>query len=68
MLQPTFLEREFRKDGERLPDPNKNLPPGQVLEIYSNTYPELTNAKIVGPKIEDNKQVYEFQTVLGTKG
>lgn len=67
-MKPVFLDREFRKDGQRLPDPNKELPPSEVLNIYSNTYPELTNAQIVGPTIEDNKQVYEFKTVLGTKG
>jgi PRTRC genetic system protein C len=31
-------------------------------------HPELVTASVPAPRMEDETMVYEFQTVLGTKG
>jgi PRTRC genetic system protein C len=60
----------FKSNGEdvSLEDPNVNLPPDEVMTLYSNHYPELTNSNVSGPAIENDKAVYEFKTTIGTKG
>jgi PRTRC genetic system protein C len=68
MLEIKLLKRKFLYDSKELPDPNPKLSKEEVLDLYSNSYPELTSAQIVGPKIENNCQVFEFKTVMGTKG
>ena len=66
-LQVTGLQREFRiKNDVILPDPGRS--PEEVMRFYSGQYPELTTASVHGPKIEKDKQVYEFKTTFGTKG
>lgn len=66
------LERMFRfnKSGNTvtLTDPGADYTPDQVMNLYSNQYPELTTATVHGPKFENDKAVYEFKTVIGTKG
>ena len=72
MLLATQLERVFIfKDKEkeiRLTDPEPQWSTQAVLNFYSNTYPELTTAKISGPTINDDALQYRFETVIGTKG
>lgn len=51
-----------------LPDPDPARTPEQVMMFYSNQYPFLTTATVHGPEIEGDKMLYEFRTVLGTKG
>jgi PRTRC genetic system protein C len=62
------LTRVFKYDGNQLSDPNKNFSPDEVMNFYSNTYPELTTSTVHGPEIDDEKAVYEFKTTVGTKG
>ena len=57
------------KMGERtLSDPNKTMTPEEVMQFYSGTFPELTTSTVHGPKMDGDKAVYEFKTVVGTKG
>ncbi len=44
------------------------LSPEEVMAYYSNQHPELTTSNVFGPKIENDKAVYEFKTTIGTKG
>lgn len=71
-MEAKILERVFTfKDGTKervLTDPNPNLSPEEVLDIYSNQYPALINVQIKKPKVKDEKLVYEAVTIAGTKG
>lgn len=71
-MTTTKLPRIFKfKSGDdtlELPDPNPNLTPKEVMSLFANQYAELTNANISGPKIEDDKAIYEFSATIGTKG
>ncbi len=71
-LEVTKLKRKFKLkvDGKfvELPDPNKSLSVDEVMNFYSNQYPELTICTIDGPKIDGDSAVYEFKTTVGTKG
>ena len=40
----------------------------EAANFYAKQYPELTTAKVEGPKIENNKAVYSFSPSVGTKG
>jgi len=62
------LSRVFVYGNEELSDPNPNLSPEEVMDIYSNQYPELLNANISGPKIVKGTAQYEFSKNIGTKG
>jgi PRTRC genetic system protein C len=72
MLQTTQLERIFihKENGQevRLTDPNEAMNPDMVLNFYTGTYPILTNARIVGPEIRDDRLQYRFESTMGTKG
>ena len=67
-LNVTAIQRVFKHGNIELADPSSSLSPDDVLGFYSNTYPELTTANVIGPKIEGSRAVYEFKTVVGTKG
>lgn len=67
-LNVTKFPRVFKHGKNELPDPNPALSPEEVMAYYSNQYPELTTSNIFGPKIENDKAVYEFKTTVGTKG
>lgn len=67
-LNTSKFLRVFKKKDETLPDPNPMLSPEEVMAYYSNQYPELTTSNVFGPKIENDKAVYEFKTTVGTKG
>lgn len=66
------LKREFIfKNGNKtikLPDPGSHLQAEEVVKFYSGTYPELTTSSISGPRVEDNKQVFNINKETGTKG
>ena len=51
-----------------LPDPNEELTPKQVMEVYSNTYPQLINAIVEEKGLREDSMLYEFTTISGTKG
>lgn len=71
-LSVTSLVRSFKfHNGNTdliLNDPNPTMLPDEVMEFFSNTYPELTTATVQGPEIENDTIVYFFKTTIGTKG
>jgi len=68
----TAIKREFtfevNNETITMQDPNESLTPEEVCSLFSNTYPELTNANVENKGIVEDKNVFEFNTVLGTKG
>lgn len=72
MLIANQLPRVFLFDRQgtkiELADPFADLTPAAVLNFYSQTYPELTTARMEGPEIKNDRVEYSFQTTLGTKG
>ena len=72
MLLATLLERVFilKDKGQdiRLTDPEPRWSVEAVMNFYANTYPLLTTAKVSAPKIQEDKVVYYFESVMGTKG
>ena len=72
MLISNTLPRVFLYDQQGyklvLSDPSITMQPEAVLNMYAQTYPELTTAKIEGPEIKNDRLEYIFQAMLGTKG
>ncbi|WP_293299924.1 PRTRC system protein C [Pedobacter sp. UBA4863] len=72
MLLATQMERCFSFTESNteieLADPSATYTPEGVLNFYSQSYPILTTARIVGPEIRDDKVCYRFETTMGTKG
>lgn len=66
------IPRVFRmvtdKNTVLLEDPNINFSAQEVLEMYIPQYPQLLNSAINTLGIENDKAVFEFKTVAGTKG
>lgn len=62
------IRRVFQYSGLQLVDPGETLTPDQVRDLYSATYPEISNASVAGPKVEGNTHVYEFVRVVRDKG
>lgn len=64
------LVRKFYIESKKttLADPDQNMTPDQVMQFYSNTYPELVTASVHGPKYEGDTMMYTFKTTVGTKG
>jgi PRTRC genetic system protein C len=65
---PRMFHFEYKGTYLELADPSTDMQPVSVLNFYSQTYPELTTAKLEGPEIKNDRVVYTFQTTLGTKG
>lgn len=51
-----------------LEDPNINFSPNEIMEMYSNQYPQLANAMIESKGIVEDAILFNFATVAGTKG
>lgn len=72
MLISNTLPRVFLFDQKgsilELSDPSTTMQPEAVLNLYAQTYPELTTAKIEDPEIKNDRVEYTFQAMLGTKG
>lgn len=51
-----------------LEDPNINFSPNEIMEMYSNQYPQLANATIESKGIIEDAILFNFATVAGTKG
>jgi len=66
------LVREFRitrgSDKINLADPNPEMTPSEVMQFYSATYPELTNASVSNPDVKATKVIYDFSATVGKKG
>lgn len=67
-LQISNYKRVFKHGTVALADPNPNMTPEEVMNFYSNQYPELTTSNVHGPIIEANEAIYTFKTTVGTKG
>lgn len=71
-LQVSVQKRQFviKKSGKdiTLPDPHPSMTIPEVVNFYKPKYPEISTASMEGPKMEENRAVYSFKTVLGTKG
>lgn len=62
------IEKDSKKENIELKDPHPDMSLQEVVNHYSNQYPELATANIDGPNMEGDEAVYTFTTVLGTKG
>ncbi len=67
-LQVQSLARVFAYNGTELPCPGSNLSVDEVRDIYSATFPELTNATVEGPEDKGGKLLYKFVKTAGAKG
>lgn len=67
-MQATPIKRSFSYNNHQLGDPNPNLPPEQVKEIFAAARPELASATIEGPELVNGRQLYRFVKQVGTKG
>lgn len=71
-METTKLNRKFIfiKDNQEieLADVNPLLQVKDIVELYSNTYPELINASIEPKGVIDDNLVYHFSCIAGTKG
>lgn len=67
-LKRTFIIKKGKGKDIELPDPNPEMLSAEVIKFYSAEHPELTNATINGPKVENDKAVYGFNSSVGTKG
>ena len=56
------------KTGTEISDPDPKMPLENVMSLYSGMYPELTTATVHGPEYRDDKVIYRFKSVIGTKG
>lgn len=65
---PRVFKIEINKEVLTLEDPNCSLSANEVRDMYTASYPELLNSSIVNKGIENDKLVYEFKVVAGTKG
>lgn len=62
------LARVFKYNSIQLDDPDPKMSAEDVKQFYANIYPELTQATIDGPNIEEEGESYEFRKLAGTKG
>lgn len=67
-LESKELKRIFKHKDLILEDPDENMTTNEVLDFYSNQYPELNNSTVSGPEITKDNIVYNFSTTIGTKG
>lgn len=67
----TEIKRVFKMNingnTQTLKDPNPQMTPNEVCQLFAGHYPELTNANIENKGLVNDDLVYEFNTVLGTK-
>lgn len=63
------IKREFRLNGMTLPDPVPGMSIEDVRNLYASSgYPQLLNAKIIGPTYEGDTAIYTFEQHVGHKG
>jgi PRTRC genetic system protein C len=72
MLIATEIPRVFNitHKGEKLalPDPDSSWTAEAVLNHYTGVYPELTTASVGQPELKDDTLIYNFSSIIGTKG
>jgi len=62
MAEVSKLDRVFKLKDKVLKDPDSTMSTDDVLDFYSNQYPELNNSKVSGPVVKDDVLEYEFST------
>jgi len=64
------LPRKFQIEGQDivLDDLNPSASVDTVKRLYSDLYPELVSATVVGPNITPDSVTYKFSPKAGTKG
>lgn len=62
------MARKFRYNGMDLDDPDPQMKPEEVKQVFALTYGELNNASVTGPTKEGDDQVYTFSRAVGAKG
>jgi PRTRC genetic system protein C len=74
-LEVTGAKRKFilekgkgKKENIELKDPHPDMTVDEVVKHHSRSHPELSNATVDGPIMEDGFAVYKFGTVIGDKG
>tara|TARA_R110001606_G_scaffold268633_1_gene417347 strand:- start:1610 stop:1819 length:210 start_codon:yes stop_codon:yes gene_type:complete len=67
-LEAKTLKRVFKYGKLTLSDPDPIMEAKDVMQFYSGQYPELTNASLEGPSIEDDEIMFEFGKTVGVKG
>jgi len=62
--------RLFKLGSLTLTDPDPSLPPDQAVRLYSANYPQIANAELVGPVVNDQGDlVYTVErSPVKTKG
>ena len=67
-LEAKTLKRVFKYGKLTLSDPDPIMEAKDVMQFYSGQYPELTNASLEGPSIENDEIMFEFGKTVGVKG
>lgn len=66
-IQAQEMQRVFKFNGVRLPDPNSKLDIEGVRDLYSSQYPELASASMKTETVKD-RLLITFEKVIGHKG
>lgn len=61
------LTRVFVFEEQELPDPDPRMTDTEVLDFYSNTYPELNVAYVDSTELDGNVQKHFIKLSIGTK-
>jgi PRTRC genetic system protein C len=62
------LERVFLYNGITLQDPFPGQPLDMVKQVHRAQYAALVNAKVDGPELAGNQQIYTYRVKAGTNG
>lgn len=61
------LTRVFVFEDQELPDPDPKMTDTEVLDFYSNTYPELNVGYVDKTELDGNVQKHFVKLSVGTK-
>ena len=75
-VEESELKRVFKYNGRELPDPDPDMAPQEVMELYARQYPALSSGEIGGPYYDgdqqnwklEGKKGYNMSGSYGTKG
>jgi len=68
LMESHVLSRISEFCGQKLPDPNPQLSPEEVRNLYAHQYPDIATASITGPEAVGDKLRYQFTRAIGSKG
>lgn len=60
--------RVFTQGVARLPDPDPDMSPNEVMRHYARNYPDLNTGAVEGPVLAGGEQVFTFKRGIGVKG